>query len=162
MNTIPAQPVTAYIALGSNLGDRAALIRGALHALDDTDAIQVTRVSSLLENPAVGGPSDSPPFLNAAAEVQTSLAPEELLARMLQIERQLGRERCERWSPRTIDLDLLLYADQVIDSPRLRVPHARMHERRFVLEPLAEIAADARHPILKKTVDQLLRELAGA
>jgi 2-amino-4-hydroxy-6-hydroxymethyldihydropteridine diphosphokinase len=152
-------PATAYIALGANLGDREQNLRAALDLLNATPGVRVTRVSSFLENPAVGGPPGSPPFLNAAAELETTLEPRPLLARLLEIERHLGRERREKWGPRPIDLDLLLYADRVIDEPDLKVPHPLMHERRFVLQPLAEIAPGAVHPVLRRPVDALLRFL---
>ncbi len=146
----------AYIALGANLGDRLATIRAALDALDRTRGVRVVHASSLIENPAVGGPADAPPFLNGAAELATTLSPQELLARLLEVERSLGRERRQRWVPRTIDLDLLLYDDAIINEPDLKVPHPLMHERRFVLEPLVEIAPDARHPVLRNTASELL------
>lgn len=151
--------VIAYIALGSNLGDRARLIRAALDALARAPGVNVTRVSTLHETPAVGGPEGSPPFLNAAAEIETTLSPRELLSLMLEIEQSLGRRRREKWSPRTIDLDLLLYADRIIDEPTLHVPHPLMHEREFVLRPLAEIAPDAVHPVLKLPIRKLLEVL---
>jgi len=147
---------TAYIALGANLGDRRANIEQALALLRATPGVQVTRLSSLHEYPAVGGPSDSPTFLNGAAELRTALSPKALLQRLLEIERSLGRTRREKWGPRIIDLDLLLYDDQVIHEHELTVPHPLMHERQFVLEPLAEIAADARHPIIKRSISDLL------
>ena len=149
-------PTTAYVALGSNLGDRAAALHDAVARLSAAPGVAVTRVSSFLENPAVGGPAGSPPFLNAVAEVRTALAPAALLDRLLEVERAMGRERRERWGPRTIDLDLVLFGDAVIDLPDLTVPHPRMHERAFVLEPLAEIAPDAVHPVLKRTAHELV------
>ena len=111
------KPVTAYIALGSNLGDRAATIAAALTMLSATPNISVTKVSTLLENPAIGGPPNSPPFLNAAAELQTTLPPHALLTKLLEIESALGRQRRQKWEPRIIDLDLLLYANQIINEP---------------------------------------------
>src|SRR3712207_4442331 len=118
--------VTAYVALGSNLGDRKAAIRSAVLMLDKLEGIRVRRVSTLFENPAVGGAPGAPEFLNAAAEVETSLDAPQLLRRLLEVERALGRQRRERWAPREIDLDLLLYHDRVIDSPGLSVPHPLM------------------------------------
>jgi 2-amino-4-hydroxy-6-hydroxymethyldihydropteridine diphosphokinase len=149
-------PVIAYIALGANLGDRRANIERAIDLLRATAGIRVRKVSSLLENDAVGGPTNSPAFLNAAVEVDTTTSPRELLTRLLAIERELGRERREKWGPRPIDLDLLLFGGQVIDEPDLKVPHPLMHERRFVLAPLAEIAPQALHPTLGKAVRDLL------
>jgi 2-amino-4-hydroxy-6-hydroxymethyldihydropteridine diphosphokinase len=148
--------VTAFIALGANLGDRAASIGAALDLLGDTAGVWVSRVSPLLDNPAVGGPADSPPFLNAVAQIETTLPPEALLDRLLEIESGLGRIRRQRWEPRTIDLDLILYGDVVMKTDRLTIPHPLMHERRFVLAPLSGIAPDLMHPLLKKTVSELL------
>jgi len=145
----------AFIALGANLGDRPATIRAALAALGRTKGVRVVRVSRLIENPAVGGPAGAPPFLNGAAELSTALDPQPLLTTLLDIERSLGRQRRQKWAPRTIDLDLLLYDDRVIRSDDLTVPHPLMHERDFVLTPLAEIAPDVVHPILRKTVRAL-------
>ena len=157
-----SQPIPAYVAFGANLGDRAATIGQALDQLGAHPQIEVIKVSSLLENPAVGGPPDSPAFLNGVAEVSTTLSPRELLQTLLAIERRLGRERHRKWDPRTIDLDLLAYGDRVIDEPELRVPHPRMHEREFVLAPLAEIAPDAVHPRLMQSFTQLLAALRQA
>jgi 2-amino-4-hydroxy-6-hydroxymethyldihydropteridine diphosphokinase len=152
-------PITAYIALGSNLGSREANISAAIEQLVQTPGVQVVTISKLIENPAVGGPADSPAFLNAAARVDTTLGSHALLHRLLEIEKSLGRERRVKWEPRPIDLDLLLYGNQIISSQELVVPHPLMHERRFVLEPLAEIAADAVHPTLQMTIAGLLANL---
>jgi 2-amino-4-hydroxy-6-hydroxymethyldihydropteridine diphosphokinase len=156
---IRGTPIHAFVALGANVGDREKSIRAALHALSQTDGVQVLRVSSLLDNPAVGGPDGSPPFLNAVAALDTTLGAHALLHRLLDIERALGRLRRERWAPRTIDLDLILYGDKVISSDELVVPHPLMHERRFVLQPLAEIAPDAVHPTLQMSARGLLDAL---
>jgi 2-amino-4-hydroxy-6-hydroxymethyldihydropteridine diphosphokinase len=152
-------PIRAFVAVGSNLGDREATIRAALDQLGSTPGVEVRRVSTLLENPAVGGPPDAPAFLNGAAELSTTLGAHALLKRLLEIERSLGRERRERWAPRPIDLDLLLYGDRVLSSDDLVVPHPLMHERRFVLQPLAEIAPDVVHPTLQMSIHGLLDDL---
>lgn len=128
-----------FLALGSNLGDRAGSLRAALGLLDEDAQIRVVCVSQFHEFDAVGGPPGQGAFLNAAVELRTRLSPRSLLALLLTIETRLGRERRERWGPRTIDLDLLLFGEQRIEEPELIVPHPRMWERPFVLRPLQEI-----------------------
>jgi len=143
---------TAYISLGSNLGDREATIRAAVAALPG-----VVAMSELRETEPVGL-VDQPPFLNGVARLETELSARELLEALLAVERQLGRERRERWGPRTIDLDLLLYGSETLEEPGLTVPHPRLHERRFALEPLAELAPSLVVPG-RGRVDDLLAEL---
>lgn len=140
-----------YIALGSNLGDRAGHIRTALRELAEEGDIRVLRCSSLRETAPVGGPPDQPAFLNAAAELGTRLPPRALLARLLAIEARHGRVRGAPNGPRTLDLDLLIYRDEWIDEPGLAVPHPRMWEREFVLAPLREICDLAALPVRRPT-----------
>ena len=130
----------AYVGLGSNLGDREETLQRALELLGEQ--VRVLAVSSFRETEPWGY-ADQPPFLNGAAEVETDLGPRGLLDVLLDVERALGRLRTEeRYGPRTVDLDLLLYADEILDEPGLTVPHPRLHERRFALEPLVELAPD--------------------
>ncbi len=130
----------AYVGLGANLGDRERTLRAAVDALAAEDGIEVVAVSTLRETDPVGV-GEQPRYLNGAVAVETTLAPRELLGRLLSIEQRFGRVRVPgEHGPRTLDLDLLLLGDAVLDEPGLTVPHPRLHERRFVLEPLAELA----------------------
>jgi 2-amino-4-hydroxy-6-hydroxymethyldihydropteridine diphosphokinase len=130
----------AYVGLGSNLGDRGRTLREAVDRLAATPGVEVVAVSSLRETDPVGPVTDQPRFLNGAVAVETSLGARALLDRLLAIEAELGRTReGPRGGPRTLDLDLLLYGDERLDEPGLEVPHPRLHERAFVLEPLAEL-----------------------
>lgn len=128
-----------FIALGSNLGDRAAHVCNALRELEERGDVHVVTSSGLYETEPVGGPPDQPRYLNAVAEIATELPPHELLEWLQEIERRHDRERNVRNGPRTLDLDLLLYRDQIVDEPDLCVPHPRMWSRDFVMKPLAEI-----------------------
>lgn len=128
----------AYVGLGSNLGDRRAAIEQAVELLGADAGVRVVAISSLRETEP-WGPVAQPPYLNGAVALDTTLTPRALLDLLLRTEERLGRVRGERWGPRTVDLDLLLYDDAVVDEPGLAVPHPRLHERLFVLEPLAEL-----------------------
>ncbi len=132
---------TAYIALGANLGDPASTIRAAFGALANLPESRVVHCSSLYRTAPLGI-VDQPEFVNAVAQIETTLAPEALLDALLDIEHRFGRIRAEKDGPRTLDLDLLLYNDQFLELPRLTLPHPRLHLRAFVLQPLAEIAPD--------------------
>ena len=135
------EPTRAYVGLGANLSNRSAMLRAALEQLDAEPGVRVVAVSTVRETEPVGY-LDQPQFLNAAAAIDTDLPPRELLDRLLGIERRLGRTReGPRFGPRTIDLDLLLYGEERVDEPGLAVPHPRLHERLFVLEPLSDLDA---------------------
>jgi 2-amino-4-hydroxy-6-hydroxymethyldihydropteridine diphosphokinase len=154
----PSESVRAYVGMGSNLGDRAGNLllgmRGMMSA-----GLRVLRLSSVYETEPVGVVEEQPAYLNAVAELGPPFPPpEELLARLLKVEYALGRRRARTLAARTLDLDLLLYGDEHSETPLVTLPHPRMHLRRFVLEPLCELAPASRHPVLNKTCAELLAE----
>ena len=149
---------TAYIALGSNLGDKQKYLDDAVQGLADTEDCIVEQVSDYLVTEPYGG-VEQDVFLNGALKLRTLLTPEELLDRLHELEQAAHRERIVHWGPRTLDLDILLYDQMIIDTPVLHVPHIDMENRDFVLIPLTELAPYYRHPVLNKTISQLLKEL---
>ena len=149
------------IGLGSNLGERLENLSRAVQRLARTEGIRVVQMAPVYAAEPIGGPPQ-PDFLNSVAEIETAIPPAELLRLLKTMERELGRTpSTERWGPRVIDLDLLLYDDRVIAEPDLIVPHAQMHARRFVLEPLAQLDPALIHPVLGRPVSELLAELVG-
>lgn len=141
-----------HLSLGSNVGDRAANLNTAVDHLRALG--EIVAVSSFYETEPVEFAAQ-PWFLNCAVALSTDKTPEETLASILEIEQKLGRRRAQKKGPRIIDIDILLFGNSIVDDPGLTIPHPAMHERRFVLEPLAEIAPDARHPVLKQTIQEL-------
>jgi 2-amino-4-hydroxy-6-hydroxymethyldihydropteridine diphosphokinase len=147
-----------FLGLGSNIGDRAANIGRARRLLEEVAGVRVVGMSSLIETRPVGY-EDQPDFINAALEIETTLEPRGLLTQIKRIEREIGRKETFRLGPRVIDIDILLFGDRLVDDPGLTIPHPRMHERRFVLGPLAEIAPEVVHPVLKTRIIDLLDQL---
>lgn len=146
----------AYLSLGSNLGDREGNLRQAMQRLGRIGPLRA--VSSIYATEPVEL-TDQPEFLNCAVVLETTFPPQDLMQQLLAIERAMGRKRVQKKGPRTIDLDILLFGDLLVNTPELTIPHPAMQHRRFVLEPLAEIAPQLHHPVLKKTMVQLLKEL---
>lgn len=151
---------TAYIALGSNMGDKKAYLDQAIKSLNETPECKVEKVSSYLVTEPYGG-VEQDDFLNACLILKTFMAPQELLDRLHEIEQAANRERIIRWGPRTLDLDILMYDDEIIETDTLIIPHIEMELRDFVLRPLCEIAPNKRHPISKITMTQLLTNLTN-
>lgn len=146
-----------YLSLGSNLGDREKYLREAIFRLRELGVIK--QVSAFYETQPVEVQTEQPWFLNCAVAMETELVPLEFLKRMLAVEQSMGRIRTEPKGPRTIDIDIVFFSNDVLDTPELTIPHPAMHERRFVLEPLAEIEPALVHPVLKRTVQELLDSL---
>ncbi len=147
---------TVYIGLGSNLGNREDNCRNAMNHLTES-GIKILKRSSLLETEP-WGVLDQPKFINMAVQAETDLGPEQLLLLLKRIEQKMGRTPSARWGPRAIDMDILFYNDIIIKTPDLEIPHPRVQERVFVLKPLVEIAPDLIHPVLKKTIQEMLRQ----
>ncbi len=151
---------TAYLGLGTNLGDRQENLAQAVKALDAGPDLTVLRTSGIYET-APWGLTGQPDFLNLVAEVSTTLSPHQLLDYVKELEKELGRERSPRFGPRLIDVDILLYGDRVIEEPDLHIPHASLHLRAFALVPLAELAPNSVHPVLGLNIAQLANQVKG-
>ncbi len=147
-----------FLGIGSNIGDRAANITRVRRLLEETAGVRVVAMSSLIETRPVGY-EDQRDFINAVAEIRTSRGPRELFEEIKRIEREMGRTATFRYGPRVIDIDILLFGDRVVDDPDLTIPHPRMHKRRFVLDPLAEIAPEVVHPVLREKIIDILDRL---
>lgn len=156
-----SEPTIAYIGLGSNLGDREDFIRGAVKMLSQTEGVEVVRMSDIIETTPLGS-ADQNNYLNAVAEIKTHLDAENLYKNIADIEKNLGRERGEKWASRNIDLDLLLFGTEIINSAGLTVPHPQMHLRSFVLKGLCQLNGQLVHPVMKETMDELAGRLGGA
>ena len=153
-----SQKARAFIGAGANLGEPVRQIRQALDELEKSPGVRLLGASSFYRTQPVG-PVEQPPFINAVFALECGMNPHELLALLLSVEEKMGRIRRERWGPRVIDLDLLFFDEAIISEQGLEVPHPRLHERRFVLTPLVEIAPDIIHPVIKKTVFDVLAAL---
>jgi len=151
---------TAYIGLGSNLGDRKSNIESALRMLAEAEQIELTHVSDIIETAALAR-NAQPKYLNAVAEIKTALNPNDLFKELADIENSLGRERHGKWSSRTIDLDILLFGQDVVNSPDLKIPHSQMHLRSFVLKGLCQLDRELVHPVMKVSVGELASRLNG-
>ena len=150
-----------FIGVGSNEGDRLAHISRAMRALAEVSGVRLLQMATIAETEPIGGPPQGP-YLNTVVEIDTTLPPTELLGTLQDIERRLGREpSSQRWGPRPIDLDILLYDDRIVQGPQLSIPHPRMHERRFVLEPLAQLAPGTIHPLLQRPIADLLAQVSA-
>jgi len=147
-----------YVGLGSNLGNRRENLVNAINRIDANAGIQVKDKSGFFETTPVGGPPQ-PDYVNCAIELETEIEPQTLLKEFNKIERELGRKPGVRWGPRIVDLDILLYGDRIVNDHNLKIPHERMHERAFVLEPLCDISPDIKHPVLRVSVSELLEKL---